>query len=380
MALLCLAENIQGYPPIWAPSGNSQQMPIPGHDDVGRSLERIHWPNIWAERRDLATKKGDNCKETCGRIIWHARKYPFEALFRATDAMVTPSFTFDDIDVVITRHSLRNIFDIIGNNNREGFRLNLHLVGIKTLIVEPAEEEHTLDRGLGDLSTACERGFTKKLSHLEGTEGYYRVVRYRIGELQCAVQCEVDACYEEPSPVGTSENLGEEGTLSEESQQSDSATTRSLGVNVTNHDSAEIKTSVSANKGAKIRVVKHALPQLWFGRIAWLIFGRNKGSTVSWHKPRVTTQGAEVMNLDNWAFQERVNLAKLAVVLSELRDQVQNDKRYVTVCPAHSTSLSVYPQQTARGALPEDLLRRFWPPQASAPGDGTCNDQDITKV
>lgn len=259
-------------------------MLIPGHDDVGHSLERMHWPNIWAERRDLATKEGDDWEETCVRIIWHARKYPFEGLFRAADAMVPPAFTFDDIDVVITRHSLRNMFDFIGNNNREGFRLNLHLVGIKTLIVEPAEEEHTLDRGPGDLSTACERGFIKKLLHLEETEGHYRIIRYRIGELQCAVQFEVDACYEEPYPVGTGENLGEEGTLSEESQQSDSATTRSLGVNVANHDSAEIKTSVSANKGAKTRAVKKALPQLWFGRIAWLIFGRIKGTTVSWHK------------------------------------------------------------------------------------------------
>ncbi|KAL3298438.1 Geranylgeranyl pyrophosphate synthetase [Colletotrichum asianum] len=292
--------------------------------------------------------------------------------------MVSPAFTFDDIDVVITRHSLRNMFDFIGNNNREGFRLNLQLVGIKTLIVEPAEEEHTLDRGPGDLSTACERGFTKKLLHLEETEGYYRIVRYRIGELQCAVQCEVDACYEEPSPIGTGENLGEElgeeGTLSKESQQSDSATTRSFGVDATNHDTAEIKTSVSANKGAKIRVVKKALPQLWFGRIAWLIFGRIKGSTVSWHKPRLVTQGAEAINLDDWAFQERLNLAKLALVLSELRDQVQNDKRCVAVCPAYSTRLTVYPQQMARGALPEDLLRRFWPPQASVSGHETRKD------
>ncbi|KAK2728558.1 hypothetical protein CKAH01_10913 [Colletotrichum kahawae] len=279
--------------------------------------------------------------------------------------MVPPAFTFNDIDVVVTRHSLRNMFDFIGNKNYKGFRFNLRLVGTKTLFVEPAEEEHTLDRGPEDLGTACERGFTKKLPHLEDTEGHYRIIRYSIGALQCAVQCEVDACYEEPSPVGTGENLAEEEILLERSHQQDPGNTGSSGIDISNCDSAEIKTS---RFGCK---VKGVMPQLWFGRLGWFIYGRIKGPTVSWNKPQPIGDDAEAIDLNNWAIQERVNLAKLVVVLGKLRGQVQkcSGKSCVAVCPAHSTRLSVYSQRTTRGALPGDLLRRFWPPRASVSGN-----------
>ncbi|KAF3805388.1 hypothetical protein GCG54_00008619 [Colletotrichum gloeosporioides] len=262
--------------------------------------------------------------------------------------MVAPAFTLNDIDNVITRHSLRNIFDFVGKRNYKGFRFNLYLVGMKTLVVEPAEEEHTLDRGPEDSGTACERGFTKNPPHLEETEGHYRTIRYSIGALQCAVQCEVDACHEEPSPIDT-----------------DPGNTGSFSVTISTCDSAEIKTTRSGCK------VKRAMPKLWFGRMGWFICGRIKGPTVSWNKPLPVGGDAEAIDLDNWAFQERVNLAKLAVVLSKLRVQVQKcgGKRCVAVCPAHSTRLSVYPQQTARGTLPDDLLRRFWPPSVSLLGN-----------
>lgn len=66
-----------------------------------------------------------------------APEYPFEIVFRAAEEM-NPQLSFNDVDVVINRNSLRKLLDFCGGQVMESFKLNLLLVK-DTLFIERCE-------------------------------------------------------------------------------------------------------------------------------------------------------------------------------------------------------------------------------------------------
>ena len=46
-----------------------------------------------------------------------------------------PSFRFDDVDIIVNRHTLRKLLTFCHGSNQESFRISLHIVH-NTLIIE----------------------------------------------------------------------------------------------------------------------------------------------------------------------------------------------------------------------------------------------------
>ncbi|KAI0112275.1 hypothetical protein GGR51DRAFT_557459 [Nemania sp. FL0031] len=296
-------------------------------------------------------------------------RYPFEPVFRAAVAM-NPTINFADVDVVINRNSLRKFLDFCGGTVRDSFRVNLAIVN-DTLFIERHEKnarELIRGRQLNGWGHNFEKTFTKLPKGLEHSTQYHRVIRYPLGDLNCVVRFEVDACYQE-------DNSGEEqiaaddihgglaldiGKLSigGDSGSNKVALGQHCGVKeelkvMPQFTVAEIKTS------SKDHLTRSVLPQLWFGRTPWLIIGHHVNGTFD----KVNIKNAEA-EFAAWETQHQNKLQKLVSLISQLRELVKKNgfKRCIATCEKRTRprELKIFASTREDGALPADLIRKFW--------------------
>lgn len=199
-----------------------------------------------------------------------------------------PSFSFATVDLLANRNSLRKLFGFACNRAPDSFRIDLCLVG-NTLIM--TRRERSLKQKIKQTSTDggwghnFELAFTKAAVGLENTTGHHRAVQYQLGNLNCVVQCEVDAWYDdiatdkaesETSPLhallndlSLSNPVVPAVTGSARVQPCRSIpVTLQAGSNIPASRLAELKTV-----GRKPLSAARVKPQLWFGRTPYLITG-----------------------------------------------------------------------------------------------------------
>jgi hypothetical protein len=199
---------------------------------------------------------------------------PFEPAFRAA-AICSPGFSFDDVDVVINRNSLRKFFDICrGSGPRQSvFRLNLFCEGKKTLIVERCERFAVAVGPNPQYGKAFEEACTSHIPGLEQSECHHRVVTYHLGNLKCAVRFEVDAL------IPSEETL----TPNEPAETVDSRGPSGDGIKIIHSGCAGGRDHIvelKSRAGRTTTVAQH-MPQLWFGRVEHLVQGVHEGGTFS---------------------------------------------------------------------------------------------------
>ena len=128
-------------------------------------------------------------------------EYPFEPLAEAAAAM-NPGFSFDLVDVVANRHSLRKLLDFCGARTQNSFRVSLLMVR-NTLFIERSEKDaRSLVRGSQTTGwgRTFERTFTKYPQGLENSTAHHRGLLYPIGNMNCVVKYRgLDACYQSVS-------------------------------------------------------------------------------------------------------------------------------------------------------------------------------------
>ncbi|KAI9149349.1 hypothetical protein HJFPF1_11401 [Paramyrothecium foliicola] len=114
--------------------------------------------------------------------------YPFEPVFCALDKM-QPKYRFNDIDVLIDRESLEKLLYFCEGCRQEKFRLAIHIVG-STLIVSRQEKYVAVYHGPSSLEykSAFMRATTHKPPQLANAGSHHRVLRYKMGSLNCAVR------------------------------------------------------------------------------------------------------------------------------------------------------------------------------------------------
>lgn len=277
-----------------------------------------------------------------------------------------PHHRLDDVDVVVTRNSLRKLLDFCSGRVSESFRVNLFLVG-KTLFIDRYERNPrwlisgSRDPGYG---RSFEKAFTEYPSGLEHSIGHHRVMQYSLGELNCMVQFEVDACY----PGDQANDLADLNIdldlltpLMDRLSISELVEENATKITVEETDRQPMSQSMAAE--LKLRNKRHSngadMPQLWFGRTPWLIVGYHTKGTVN----KVNTINAAT-RFANWETENQTELCKLATVLSRLREGVMKNKgmNCSAICQKHSSPplLKIYSSESQIPVLPAGFMERFW--------------------
>ncbi|KAJ4161694.1 uncharacterized protein LMH87_007717 [Akanthomyces muscarius] len=268
-------------------------------------------------------------------------KYTYWPMFNAID-VINPGFSFDGIDIVVNRNSLRKLLSFCSGHRQEAFRLYL-LLTKNTLFIERSEQADTEVAKPSEkrYGFSFEKAFTQQPTGAENSTGHHRVLQYLLGDLRCAVRCETDACYEmEPSQdEGIDSLLVQMGDL----RLSEASPTR--GMAMPQSSAAELKTA------RKHKSVGQFMPQLWFGRTPWLIVGEHEEGT--FHSISITH--AQPL-FRQWEIRQQVALRKLVEVLRALREAVEknNCKNCVALYIQKSDSkvLQVYGSTVERNPLP----------------------------
>lgn len=298
--------------------------------------------------------------------------------------MMNPTVSFDKIDVLANRNSLRKFFEFCKGRAQDSFRVNLHLIN-DTLIIERCVKsavQFLYGSGGSGFGHNFERAVTRYPPGLEDSSGHHRVLRYDFGGLNCAVGFEVDAAYDDPETAGVSE--GHDSKMEAHGQELNSLATDISSMHVAKDKSSVGRTRGSADtirrgagtaqegvaelKSRKVKAHAHRarpkaewLPQLWFGRTRYLITGHHNHGIFNDVHARDLREELEAWEENN-ANQE--SLQKMSVLLSSLRNVVRKTeaKACVVICEkaVKPPTLRIYTSTSGKRALPDSVVKKFW--------------------
>ena len=282
-----------------------------------------------------------------------------------------PEFRFNDVDIICTRNSLRKLLDFCGGRALQSFRVNLSKVH-DTLFIEQYDTTNMAYQHTG-WGHSFEQTFTTFPRGLEASIAHDRFLRYPIGDLNCVVGFEVDACYEQKSDEADCADQGPLETLqssmdkfalevpTEDSEDTSGGASVSDPPNqiteakiMPQSPAAEIKSK------AKRTGINGFLPQVWFGRTPWLIMGTHAEGT--FHDIKITNAAA---HFERWETEHQVELRKMATVLAELREAVRSngDRGCAAIYekdPNGSRVIQVFPLANGKTTLSGEVIREFW--------------------
>ncbi|EQL02807.1 geranylgeranyl pyrophosphate synthetase [Ophiocordyceps sinensis CO18] len=211
-----------------------------------------------------------------------------------------------------------------------------------------------------------ERAFTKFPSGENNNAGYHRCLRYHIGDLNCAVQFEVDARFGEPETTKIDAEAEDVGlslarlTLAE---------TKGGGGVSKESSLAPQSAVIEAKTLLADRDWDRDLPQLWFGRVPWLMIGRHDAGLFT--SVDVVDTGPR---LAEWEEDSQPQLRKLATLLTQLRQAVTmfGGRNCAAIHQPGGLSgpvIYVCESKLGRRALPDDFIQHAWAPAKGATGE-----------
>lgn len=304
-------------------------------------------------------------------------------MFAALDLM-KPDFDFGEVDVVTNRNSLRKLLNFVSGRAPMSFRIDVNMVHGTMFLTR--RERSTTEKIQGSRNAGYghnfERAFTKAEKGLEKSSGHHRVVRYKMGELDCVVRFEADAWCEDESKgeeldtdVGPVEGDGGSGRdyedvltkLTKLSLDNSKAHTKKPAQNqykptrVVPHGHIVLSTTLAEIKTRKKKIrLAEALPQLWFGRTPLLLSAvHNQGKfTVPVERVNVGEKFQE------WETQRQEVLQKMVGLITELRDVARGAKggACVVLCEnkTRPLRLEVFESTARKMVLPEEIVERYW--------------------
>lgn len=276
---------------------------------------------------------------------------------------MNPGFRFDNVDVVVNRNSLRKLLDFCSGRVQDTFRVNLFLVR-NSLFIERCERNASqMIRGRQDSGWGrnFEKTFTKFPAPEANGTSHHRVLNYAIGELNCAVRFEVDACYEEEDTADepTTSSLVGDNLTSLAAAMDRLSVVPAANTKVIQQQAMPQSSAAEIKALAKTKSMGKYLPQLWFGRTPWFIVGRHVDGT--FHEVKITDAKAHFVD---WETKHQHELQKLVVILTRLREAVRKNggRNCVAICEKTSMprAIKIFASTIRRRALPDDSIREFW--------------------
>lgn len=291
---------------------------------------------------------------------------------------MSPDFKFNKIDFVSNRNSMRKLLNFVNGSVDEPFRIDLNV--IQNTLFFTRRERRTLDiiRGpqkFPGFGHGFEEEFTTPQQGLENSTSHHRVVRYKFGDLDCVMRYEVDAWMDSKND---GEEDGNRSNAEAETTNDENDLLASLKGLSLNQDEPTLKkvheratkviaqgTPIDADRLAELKSrskmarKRDMTPQLWFGRIPYLVIGTHEKGTI----------GEVVINntandFETFETQQQENLRKLVSVIRRLRDLTKSrpDKACIVVCDPKNKplQLSIYASTGRRPVLPPELMRSYW--------------------
>ncbi len=204
--------------------------------------------------------------------------------------------------------------------------------------------------------------FTEPQAGLDRSSSHHRVIRYKLGNLQCVVRFEVDACYEDPenqdSTPGT-DNIEDVITsfTSLEIGPAKSGIGTSGNTKVILKGNAIAPSLLAELKAHKTVRINQALPQLWFGRTPYLITGKHIKGTV--HSISYDQVGQK---FEAWETTHQSTLRKLVDLLRRLKQTVgaMQHRSAILVCQQKGAALEIFSEKHKSYVLPLDIVGQYW--------------------
>ncbi|KAK8131355.1 hypothetical protein PG984_007793 [Apiospora sp. TS-2023a] len=197
--------------------------------------------------------------------------HSIQAMFQAL-AVTRPEHVFDNVDVVLSRGLLAHIVRFCGMGSK-GFRVDASLVRDSTLVFQYRPVAGMLEPWpqSASLGLQCEKSVAGYPAGLEDSYNHYRVLRYKLGPLECVVSFEADATTE-PYSCTTSSGEGAETMARVERSAADAVVVRRGHLTKQEH-AVEIRSF----SGTKWRpALEGGLTRLrfWFGCTGHVLVGR----------------------------------------------------------------------------------------------------------
>lgn len=356
---LCTYNWLNNGSAIFVPGSYNQinASSVAANEDVGG-------PPRWRSKDLPVALPRDTGYQFVDQNAFRVPKYPFEPAFGALSVM-NQDVQLNDADLIVNRNSLRKLLDFSAGRRQDPFRIDLHMVK-ETLFVSRREPSARLmirgstNAGYGH---SFETVFTEPQAGLDHSSSHHRVIRYKMGSLDCVVRFEVDACYEErknfessPGDVDDVEDVLTSltslaiGRPYSGARGRDETRVIPEGIDIAPSSLAELKTH-------KTTRINKAIPQLWFGRTPYLITGQHiEGSVHSVSCDHVEEK------LEAWETTHQNALRKLVSLLKELKQIVgsMEDRTAILMCQWKGAPLKIFSEKRKSEVLPSDIVDRHW--------------------
>ncbi|KAJ4357269.1 uncharacterized protein N0V89_001844 [Didymosphaeria variabile] len=290
-------------------------------------------------------------------------RYPFEPAFRAL-ATMNPSLKLDDIDIVTRRNSLRKLLDFAAGKAQDPFRMDFHMVN-DTLFISRKEGSAAFmihgphNAGYGH---SFEATFTKAQTGLDQSYSHHRVIRYPLGHLNCVVQFEVDAYYDDDQ--GRSGSMQPQdpvedvvASMANLSTSPSQGSNFPLGATKVIHEGNLVDPSKLAELKVHGKNRRDPMPQMWFSRTPYLIEGRHvEGEVRSIRYTHVEAQ------FGTWEADHQQALCKLVSLLALLKGIVSGmeGRSAILLCEEKRAPLTIFAAKNLGAVLPRDVMEKYW--------------------
>jgi hypothetical protein len=302
----------------------------------------------------------DSGKHFVDQHGYRVPKWQFEPIFQAL-AIMNPTKRFDDIDIVVNRNTLQKLF-AFGSFKRsyDAFHVDLDIIG-NTLFIGRKERHPQSDRNSG-YGRTFETDFTAEDPELLDVHGHHRVIQYDMGGIQVAIRIEADGYYDsEDSPAFEPpielpfRNIFNvfEPPNAVITHSKDTHTKALPGGKLTkHHQTCELKSGKGDHASSR--------EQIWFGRTPHLLVAKHSNGLV--HK--IEEQHLQQEDFEVWAQEPKHQrgLRRLVWFLKELRRVVRDDVKgpAVLLATEHAAPLQIFAAKEGCGALPREIVERFW--------------------
>lgn len=248
-------------------------------------------------------------------------------------------------------------------------RLDMHVVKSTVFLHRPSRELSEED----DLATteakgpnwgyAFEAAVTKHLPPYENGGNYLQMLRYHIGDNDCAVLLEVDACKEMPAPLANPSEWPGASTIVKEGITFKRRRSRPMP----NELAVEIKTAAVADGTGERHIntmMEYSANQTWFGRTPWLMIAQHTEGTFKGHH-MIETKDLMI------GFEQRhqTDLQKLDRLLSMLRQEALHHDQESLALLLNQDNIKIMPMTESDPPISRQYVRRFWKYKTAAQRD-----------
>ncbi|KAJ0383961.1 hypothetical protein COL922a_009373 [Colletotrichum nupharicola] len=272
--------------------------------------------------------------------------------------------SLDDVDVIATRNVLEHLIFFCTNVESRLVRLNLYMVGRSLHVMRPPTEG--TDSGavpIAGFGRNYEKAVTVLPPSLQDSPDHLRNIKYKIGDVTCLVQTQVDAyCGEDAGYLGktTYKKTYDNGDIVIETAGAGYAEPPRDGM-------AEIKTQ-SRFKPEEEQKQRQAedFRQAWVGRVTHMINARQIYGVFD-EAEVVPTAGY----LRDWEDANQLALRRLVTLLKEMRKRVmRNDGRNCAVLLRGNSEMNrmlFYETVDQEPTAPNELISEFWTGKKTPP-------------